>query len=159
MHEASVEKVSYFGVTMENHGERKRGRTQMETCGPSTTPSSKPQTDTERKLNKRPKKHCCSNPTTFEGNAITVINIYKCFFPSHLEWRTKLTFYFYKKKKNTVHFHWIAEQNTFSPSKWPTKIPQFVTSTRSPQKAFQKLAKRGALRSWPLRIKEICNIA
>lgn len=77
----------------------------METCGPSTTPSSKPQTDTERKLNKRPKKHCCSNPTTFEGNAITVINIYKCFFPSHLEWRTKLTFYFYKKKKNTVHFH------------------------------------------------------
>lgn len=91
--------------------------------------------ETGRKLNKRPTKNCCSNPTAFEGNAITFISIYKSF--SSPTWNGTLN-----STKKLLHISTKLLNKTVFPSKWPTKMPQFVISTRSPWKAFQKVAQR-----------------
>lgn len=86
--EKYIKALLWNDITCEKHRESKGERAQKwRPVGPS------PQVRTPHKQER---------PTTTEGKVMTVINIYRCFFPSLFKCYSKLTSSFYKKNNHTL---------------------------------------------------------
>lgn len=124
--------------TMENHRERKRGKTQKwRAVGPPPQPPPSLKLILKGNQTKDQRSTAVLVPHLKEMQLLllTSINAFSCLTWMH----TKLTFFY----KNIAYISTeLLNKIQFSPSKWPTKITQFITSTRFPWKAFQKVARR-----------------
>lgn len=120
--------------TMENHRERKRGKTQKwRAVGPPPQPPPSLKLILKGNQTKDQRSTAVLIPHLKEMQLLllTSINAFSCLTWMH----TKLTFFL---QKYSVHFHWTAEQNTILPLKMAYKNNTVHNIYKVPMKSFSK---------------------